>query len=124
LRAKLLDLLKKTIRHEFLNRDDDIILFKPLTEEELRKIVDIQLDKLFKRIEKNNFNISIDDEAKDWLGKLGFDITYGARPLKRTIQKYITNPLSEKILSGEFLPGDKIHIKLDKKGLIEFEKIK
>lgn len=124
LRVKLLDLLKKTIRPEFLNRVDDIILFKPLTEEEIRKIVDIQIDKLFERTEKNNFRITIDDEAKDWLGKLGFDITYGARPLKRTIQKYITNPLSEKILSGEVLPGDKIHIKLDKKGLIEFEKIK
>jgi ATP-dependent Clp protease ATP-binding subunit ClpB len=124
LRVKLLDLLKSTIRPEFLNRIDDIILFKPLTEEELRKIVDIQLKNLFERIEKNNFKITIDDEAKDWLGKLGFDITYGARPLKRTIQKYITNPLSEKILGGEFLPGDSIHIKLDRKGLIEFEKSK
>jgi ATP-dependent Clp protease ATP-binding subunit ClpB len=124
LRVKLLDLLKKTIRPEFLNRVDDIILFKPLTEEEIRKIVDIQIDKLFERTEKNNLKITIDNEAKDWLGKLGFDITYGARPLKRTIQKYITNPLSEKILSGEVLPGDKIHIKLNKKGLIEFEKIK
>jgi len=124
LRVKLLDLLKKTIRPEFLNRVDDIILFKPLTEEEIRIIVDIQIDRLFERTEKNNFKITIDDEAKDWLGKLGFDITYGARPLNRTIQKYITNPLSEKILSGEFLPGDKIHIKLDRKGLIEFEKIK
>ena len=124
LRVKLLDLLKSTIRPEFLNRIDDIILFKPLTAKELRKIVDLQLNNLHKRIEKENFKLKIDDEAKDWLCKLGFDITYGARPLKRTIQKYITNPLSEKILSGEFLPGDTIHIKLDKKGLIEFEKSK
>ncbi|MBL7128098.1 MAG: AAA family ATPase [Ignavibacteria bacterium] len=124
LRVKLLNLLKSTIRPEFLNRIDDIILFKPLTAKELRKIVDLQLNNLNKRVEKENFKLKIDDEAKDWLGKLGFDITYGARPLKRTIQKYITNPLSEKILSGEFLPGDTIHIKLDKQGLIEFEKSK
>jgi ATP-dependent Clp protease ATP-binding subunit ClpB len=124
LRVKLLDLLKSTIRPEFLNRIDDIILFKPLTAKELRKIVDLQLNNLHKRIEKENFKLKIDDEAKDWLCKLGFDITYGARPLKRTIQKYITNPLSEKILSGEFLPGDTIHIKLDKQGLIEFKKSK
>ena len=124
LRVKLLNLLKSTIRPEFLNRIDDIILFKPLTAKELRKIVDLQLNNLNKRVEKENFKLKIDDEAKDWLCKLGFDITYGARPLKRTIQKYITNPLSEKILSGEFLPGDMIHIKLDKKGLIEFEKSK
>ncbi len=124
LRVKLLNLLKSTIRPEFLNRIDDIILFKPLTAKELRKIVDLQLSNLKKRIEKENFKLEIDEEAKDWLGKLGFDITYGARPLKRTIQKYITNPLSEKILSGEFLPGDTVKIKLDKKGLIEFEKSK
>jgi ATP-dependent Clp protease ATP-binding subunit ClpB len=122
LRAKLVDLLRATIRPEFLNRIDEIILFKPLTEEEIRKIVDIQLNFLIKRIERNNILLTADIEAKDWLGKLGFDIHYGARPLKRVIQKYVTNPLSEKILSGEFLPGDKVLITLNKQGLITFIK--
>ncbi|MEO8447814.1 MAG: AAA family ATPase, partial [bacterium] len=122
LRVKLMDLLKATIRPEFLNRVDEIILFMPLTENEIRAIVDLQLNFLTERVERNNMKLKIDTEVMDWLGKLGFDITYGARPLKRTIQKYITNVLSEKILNAEFLPGDTIEAKLDKQGLIEFTK--
>ena len=122
LRVKLMDLLKATIRPEFLNRVDEIILFMPLTENEIRAIVDLQLKYLIERVERNNMKLKIDTEVMDWLGKLGFDIAYGARPLKRTIQKYITNVLSEKILNAEFLPGDTIEAKLDKQGLIEFVK--
>jgi len=122
LRAKLVDLLRTTIRPEFLNRIDEIILFKPLTEEEIRKIVDIQLNYLIERMKRNNISLSADEDAKDWLGKLGFDIHYGARPLKRIIQKYVTNPLSEKILGGEFLPDDNVLITLNKQGLITFVK--
>jgi len=122
IRTKLVELLRATIRPEFLNRIDEIILFKPLTENEIRKIVDIQLNLLSERLERNNIYLIADDDAKDWLGKLGFDIHYGARPLKRVIQKYVTNPLSEKILSGEVLPGEKILITLNKQGLIAFEK--
>lgn len=66
--------------------------------------------------------IVFDDEVKDWLGKLGYDIAYGARPLKRTIQKHIVNVLSEKILNADFLPGDVIMVGLNKQGLIEFAK--
>ena len=94
----------------------------PLTENEIRAIVDLQLKYLTERVERNNMKLKIDTEVMDWLGKLGFDIAYGARPLKRTIQKYITNVLSEKILNAEFLPGDTIEAKLDKQGLIEFGK--
>lgn len=122
LRVKLIDLLRSTIKPEFLNRIDEIILFKPLTEEEIRKIVDIQLRLLVERMERNNIKLSADDEVKDWLGKLGFDIQFGARPLKRIIQKYVTNPLSEKILSGEILPGDNVIVTLNKQGLISIEK--
>lgn len=122
LRVKLMDLLKATIRPEFLNRVDEIILFMPLTENEIRAIVDLQVNYLKERVERNNMKLTMDSEVMDWLGKLGFDIAYGARPLKRTIQKYITNVLSEKILSAEFLPGDTIEAKLDKQGLIEFVK--
>ncbi|MBL8007619.1 MAG: AAA family ATPase [Ignavibacteria bacterium] len=120
LRVKLMDLLKATIRPEFLNRVDEIILFKPLTSNDIRMIVDLQLKFLTEKVERNQMKLIISDEVKDWLGKLGYDISYGARPLKRTIQKHITNVLSEKILNAEFLPGDTIEIKLDKHGLIEF----
>lgn len=124
LRLKLFDLLKSTIRPEFLNRIDEIILFKPLTQSEIRLIVDLQLANVERMLQHNQMSLAVDDDVKDWLGKLGFDIQYGARPLKRTIQKYITNPLSEKLLSGDFLPGDAIHAKMKGEGEIEFEKAK
>ncbi|MBK6506222.1 MAG: AAA family ATPase [Ignavibacteria bacterium] len=122
LRVQLMDMLKATIRPEFLNRVDEIIVFKPLTEKEIREIVDLQLKHLQERVERNNMKIIFDDEVKDWLGKLGYDIAYGARPLKRTIQKHIVNVLSEKILNADFLPGDVIMVGLNKQGLIEFAK--
>lgn len=120
LRVSLMNLLKATIRPEFLNRVDEIILFKPLTSGDIRKIVDLQLNYLVDKVGRNQMKLQIDDDVKDWLGKLGFDIAYGARPLKRTIQKYLTNILSEKILNAEYLPGDNISVRLDKHGMIEF----
>ncbi|HLT24691.1 MAG TPA: AAA family ATPase, partial [Ignavibacteria bacterium] len=87
LRVKLFDLLKSTIRPEFLNRIDEIVLFKPLTESEIRLIVDIQLANVEKMLKHNQMTMEVDTDVKDWLGKLGFDIQFGARPLKRTIQK-------------------------------------
>jgi ATP-dependent Clp protease ATP-binding subunit ClpB len=122
LRLRLFELLKATIRPEFLNRIDEILLFKPLSEDDIRKIVDIQLNFLLERLSRNQFSVIISDDVKDWLGRTGFDIQYGARPLKRVIQKYITNPLSEKLLDATYLPGDTIRIALDKHGRIEFTK--
>lgn len=122
LKMKLVDLLKATIRPEFLNRIDDIILFNPLTQKEITAIVDIQVKYLSERLSKNNIKLIIDNDVKDWIGKLGFDIQYGARPLKRTIQKNIANPLAEKVLEGGILSGDTIRIKLGKEGLLDFIK--
>jgi ATP-dependent Clp protease ATP-binding subunit ClpB len=122
IKVRLVDMLKATIRPEFLNRIDEIILFNPLTPSDIRKIVDIQINLLKEKLERNNIGLVITDDAKDWLGKVGFDIVYGARPLKRIIQKYITNPLSERILSAEFLPGDTVVIALDHANKIEFRK--
>lgn len=122
LRVSMLELLRQTIRPEFLNRIDEIILFKPLTEGDIRKIVNLQLHQLEEKLARNQMTLKIDGEVMDWLGKLGFDITFGARPLKRTIQKHITNVLSEKILNADFLPGDTIEVFLDNAGLIEFRK--
>lgn len=122
LRIKLVDLLKATIRPEFLNRIDEIILFNPLTQKEIRAIVDIRVKYLSERLSKSNIKLIIDNDVKDWIGKLGFDIQYGARPLKRTIQKNIANPIAEKVLEGGILPGDTIRIKLGKEGLLDFIK--
>ena len=122
LRSQLMALLRKEMRPEFLNRVDDIVVFKPLTEIELRRIVDLQIERVYRMLKANNIGIEVTDEAKDWLAKLGYDISFGARPLKRVIQRHLINPLSEAILSGEFSAGDTVHVKLDDQGLIEFDK--
>ncbi len=117
LKEKLMELLRAKIRPEILNRIDEIIMFKPLLNEELIKIVNLQLDIIRKIIFTNNeIILSVSDEAAEWIVKVGSDISFGARPLKRTIQKYITNPLSEKILSGEISTGDKVKITTDDSG--------
>jgi len=123
LKVKLFDLLKSSIRPEFLNRIDEIILFKPLTQKEIRLIVDLQLTNLFRRLEHNQITMTVDNEVKDWLGKLGFDVAFGARPLKRIVQKHLINKLSEKILAAEILPGDKINAVLNVNGEIDFVKV-
>ena len=122
LRVRLSELLKKTIRPEFLNRIDDIVLFKPLSKVEIRKIVDIQILHVKKMLLQKEINITVDDEAKDWLAELGYDVTFGARPLKRTIQRNLINPLSQEILLGNFMNGDDIIVTLGQKGKLKFEK--
>ena len=122
LRMLLSDLLKKTIRPEFLNRIDDIILFRPLTKKELRKIVDIQIDKVQKMLHDKNISMELSDDAKDWLAELGYDVAYGARPLKRIIQRYLINPLSQELLVGNFASGDEIFVDQGDKGALIFTK--
>jgi len=100
-RSQVLELLKQTIRPEFLNRIDDIIMFKPLSENEIKQIVRLQLNQVIKMLATNQVNIEITDNALEFLGKLGFDPQYGARPVKRVIQKYLLNELSKQILSGK-----------------------
>jgi len=124
LRERLFELLRQKIRPEILNRIDEVVMFKPLLGEELRKIVDIQLKGIRKMLQANSdITLDVTGEAKDWLAKIGYDITFGARPLKRTIQNHITNKLSEKILSGEILPGDKVEVTVDDAGHFMFTKI-
>ncbi len=109
LRQQMHDLLRKTIRPEFLNRIDEIVLFKPLSRLEIRKIVDIQLERVQKMLKNKEITLTVSDDAKDWLAQLGYDVTYGARPLKRVIQKYLINPLSQELLAGNFVDGDTIN---------------
>ncbi|HVZ40601.1 MAG TPA: AAA family ATPase [Candidatus Kapabacteria bacterium] len=120
IRVKLVEMLRQQLRPEFLNRIDDIVVFKPLTPEEIRTIVDVQVDRVERMLKANNIGFTITDEAKDWVAKLGYDITYGARPLKRVIQRYITNPLSTMLLEGVFTSGDTVRVVLDDQGLIDF----
>ena len=122
LRYKLIDLLRKTIRPEFLNRIDEVVLFKPLTRKEIREIVDIQIDKVIKMVKERDILLEVDNEAKDWLAKLGYDVTYGARPLKRTIQKYLINPLSQELLTANFGSGDTILVTQSSNAGLDFKK--
>jgi ATP-dependent Clp protease ATP-binding subunit ClpB len=122
LRYKLIDLLRKTIRPEFLNRIDEVVLFKPLSRNEIRKIVDIQIAKVISMLKDKDILLDVDDEAKDWLAKLGYDVTYGARPLKRTIQKYLINPLSQELLASHFESGDTIMVTQSSNAGLEFHK--
>lgn len=123
LREKLFELLRQKIRPEILNRIDEVVMFKPLIGNELRLIVDIQLNIIERMLLKNSdIKLTVTDDAKDWLSKIGYDISFGARPLKRTIQNHITNALSEKILKGDILPGDKIEIGAADDGIFSFTK--
>ncbi|MGA2788177.1 MAG: AAA family ATPase, partial [Verrucomicrobiota bacterium] len=102
--------LKKHFRPEFLNRVDDVIIFQSLDESEIERIVDIQLEKLKKRLAQQQLTLDVDKAAKMLLAKEGYDPQFGARPLKRAVQEHILNPLSMKLLEGDFKPGDKIKV--------------
>jgi len=122
LRFTLIDLLRKTIRPEFLNRIDEVVLFKPLSRNEIRQIVDIQIAIVIKMLKNKDIILDVDGEAKDWLAKLGYDATYGARPLKRTIQKYLINPLSQELLATHFESGDTVLVTQSSNAGLEFHK--
>jgi ATP-dependent Clp protease ATP-binding subunit ClpB len=120
LRVKLFEMLKQSIRPEFLNRIDEIIVFKPLTMSELAQIVELQLRQVQKLLTDKNITLTFTEEAKSRLATIGYDPSYGARPLKRVIQKYVINILSEKILAGEISEGETVKIGTDHRGMIEF----
>jgi len=105
--------LRETFRPEFLNRIDEIIVFHPLTREQILQIVDIQLGDLKKRLEERKINLELTQAAKEWLADEGFDPTFGARPLKRTIQKNIENVISKMLISGEIKEGDTVVVDRD-----------
>jgi ATP-dependent Clp protease ATP-binding subunit ClpC len=105
--------LKETFRPELLNRMDDIIIFHPLTEENLKKIVDLLIGDLERRLANSGIKLTVSGEAKAWLVSKGYDPVYGARPLRRAIQRYVENPLSTKILQGEFREGDTVAIAVE-----------
>jgi ATP-dependent Clp protease ATP-binding subunit ClpC len=106
--------LKRAFSPEFLNRIDDVIVFNSLDKEDINKIIDIEMDSLLKRIDTLGYTVKISEEAKDFIADKGFDAKFGARPLKRAIQKYFEDPLSEEIISAQIKEGDTIKVSLNK----------
>ena len=109
-KEKVMSLLKKQIRPEFLNRIDDIVLFSPLTQKEIQKIVELQMDKIAKRLSTQEITLHTTTEAIVQLARLGFDPQYGGRPVKRTLQKYVLNPLSKALLEGSISKEEVIQL--------------
>jgi ATP-dependent Clp protease ATP-binding subunit ClpB len=110
IKSKVMEAVQQNFRPEFINRIDDIVVFHPLGGEQIRAIVDIQLVYLRKRLQERDMDLVLDNAARDLIGEAGFDPVYGARPLKRAIQQQIENPLAQRILKGEFVPGDRIRV--------------
>ncbi len=118
MKEKLLDQLKKTFRPEFLNRVDEVMVFKSLSKEEIKQIVDLELDKLRKRLDEYQLKLEATDEAKTFLAEKGYDPKFGARPLRRVIQRLVEDPLSEGLLMGEFKPGDTVLADLEEDKIV------
>jgi ATP-dependent Clp protease ATP-binding subunit ClpB len=118
----MMDSLRLRFKPEFLNRVDDMITFHSLSKEHLQSIVDIQLSYLKDRLQEHHYEIKVSKEAKAWIADVGYDPTYGARPLKRAIQRYIENPLALKILEGIFKEGDKVLVDMDENNQVLFRK--
>jgi ATP-dependent Clp protease ATP-binding subunit ClpB len=110
MKAAVLEIVGSHFRPEFVNRIDEIVVFHPLGRSEIRRIVDIQIGYLRKRLAERDMGLELDDAARDRLGEAGFDPVYGARPLKRAIQQQLENPLAQRILKGDFGPGDSINV--------------
>ncbi len=116
-RREVMDALKAHFRPEFLNRVDEIVLFEPLKKVDIASVVDIQMDRLRKLAAEKRLTLQLTERAREFLGDEGYDPVYGARPLKRAIQKHVQDPLALKILSGEFVPGDAVTIDAAANGL-------
>jgi ATP-dependent Clp protease ATP-binding subunit ClpB len=123
LRVRLLGNLRQAFRPEFLNRIDDIIVFNPLSKEHLTKIIDVQLLRLVKQLSGRGVKMEISATAKDVLLKEGYDPNYGARPMRRAIQRLIQDPLSLKLLAGDYLTGDTVLVDSDEGGKLTFGRI-
>ena len=110
LRTQVMDVVRHHFRPEFLNRLDDILLFQRLTRDQMTGIVEIQLKRLRALLADRKITLNLDEAALSWLANAGYDPAYGARPLKRVIQRELQNPLAEQILSGKVLDGDTVQV--------------
>jgi ATP-dependent Clp protease ATP-binding subunit ClpC len=102
MRDKIMEDAKKAFRPEFLNRLDDVIVFRSLTKADLIEILGLEVNKVMERLKAKNIRLNLDDKAKDFLVEKGFDPTYGARPMRRAVERYLEDPLAEEILRGKF----------------------
>jgi ATP-dependent Clp protease ATP-binding subunit ClpB len=121
MKSAVMEIVQQHFRPEFINRVDDIVVFHPLGTDQIRAIVEIQLGYLRRRLLDRNMELELDDKARDLIGEAGFDPVYGARPLKRAIQQQIENPLAQRILRNELLPGDRVRVTVRGSELV-FEK--
>jgi ATP-dependent Clp protease ATP-binding subunit ClpB len=122
MKTDVMEIVGQHFRPEFLNRIDDVVVFHPLQKEQIRQIVDIQLDYLRRRLRDRDIELAVEDSALERLADAGFDPVYGARPLKRAIQQQLENPLAQRILSGDFEPGDTIRVSAPDAGPLRFER--
>jgi ATP-dependent Clp protease ATP-binding subunit ClpC len=118
MRGIIMDELRRAFRPEFLNRIDEIVIFDPLTEAEIKQIVDLLVKQVSGRLEEYKLQIKLTEAAKDWLVSVGYDPAYGARPLRRTIQRHVENELSKRLLRGDFNEGDVVIIDASSDGLL------
>jgi ATP-dependent Clp protease ATP-binding subunit ClpB len=116
-------LLKKTVRPEFINRIDEIIMFRPLTRKDIRKIVDIQVDLVRRRLDDVGVRLDLSEAARERIAVLGYDPQFGARPLKRVLQREILNELSKQILAGSIQKDSLIYVDLRNENEFVFENI-
>ena len=105
--------LKSTFRPEFINRIDEIIMFSPLSVDHVKEIVELQMKEIYTRMGEHGLKIELTETARDWLANEGYDVSFGARPLKRALQKFVKSPLSVSLLSGEYHEGDTVIVELD-----------
>ncbi len=121
-RAAVMEEVRRSFRPEFINRLDEIVIFHRLERDEIGKIVDIQLGRLADRLARRDLQIDVSKPARELLGELGWDPQYGARPLKRAIQRYLEDPLAQRVLAGEFVPGDVILVNRGPEGELKFDR--
>jgi len=122
IRQKLMDELKHTFRPEFLNRIDEVIIFNPLSKDQMKKILEIELEPIYSKLKERGIELIVNDKVKEMLIDRGFDPNLGARPLKRTIQKLLQDPLALKLLNGELKEGEKISVEFSENEEIVFKK--
>ena len=122
MRKKLSESLKRAFRPEFINRLDSVVIFRSLNKQDIQKIVALELDKVAERLKEHQLLLTASPEALAALADLGYDAEFGARPLRRVIQQQVENPLSDRLLGGEFPNGASIHVALNTEGEITLER--
>ena len=113
IREKIMDEAKRLFRPEFLNRLDDIIVFRPLSKDDLIQILDLEVEKVVERIRRKNLKLNLDSKAKDFLVEKGYDPQYGARPMRRSVERFLEDPLAEEILKGNLHEGEPVMVTVE-----------